>query len=42
MIKHMYCAGSFHPTGSTVAARSGALNVKRTSSVGMLRKISSR
>lgn len=33
--RHRYFAGSLHPSGSIVAARSGALNVSRTSSVGM-------
>jgi len=42
IIRHMYFAGSSHPTGSTVAARSGALKVSFTSSVGRFRKISSR
>jgi len=38
----IYEAGSFQPTGSIVAARSGALKVKRTSSVGMYLRISSK
>ena len=35
IMRHRYFPCSSHPTGSTVAARSGALKVRRTSSVGM-------
>ena len=42
MIRHKNSAGSLHPSGSSVAARSGALKVMRTSSVGMLRRISNK
>ena len=42
MTRHMKAAGSSQPTGSAVAARSGALSVKRTSSVGMYFRSSSR
>ena len=33
--RQRYSAGSLHPSGSSVAARSGALKVSLTSSVGM-------
>src|SRR5579884_932224 len=42
MTRHKYDAGSAQPSGSNVAARSGALKVNLTSSVGIYRKISSR
>src|ERR1051325_11432896 len=42
MTRAMYDAGSFQPTGSIVAARSGALKLNRNSSVGLYFTISRR